>query len=395
VKNFVSTLSLFVLGLCINVFLSGCGSVSATSPSPTPTPVSSGPTPTPTPGTPTPTPTPAAAHGTFVYSSNSSGQTVGYKLNADGSLTALAGSPFAVDGTLAAAGSFLVAESSNSISTYQVDASSGALTQAGTGATGTSGRGVFGLAGDSKNVYVSAVIPSNALTGTTGVYGFAMDANGTLTPLPGSPYVFQSCDFCDSPITMALNNNFLVVGGAGMQALGDISTYTRADTGVLSFAQFLGANGEQAVTMQHPVGHFAYALDFNNGIAEFSIEKTGTPTLGTVQFLFSTSDLTVDATGKFLLAVDDTGVVHVFSINPTSGAFSQIGTSEAAGNGTLGITMDPSGRFVILTQSTLNAPLGTVNQITVFTFDPTTGGMKKLQSYPQAAMPGKATIIAK
>jgi 6-phosphogluconolactonase (cycloisomerase 2 family) len=106
--------------------------------------------------------------------------------------------------------------------------------------------------------------------------------------------------------------------------------------------------------------------------------------------------MVIDPTNKFLLVVDNAGVVHVFAINPANGSVSQIGTSETAGNGATGIAMDPTGRFVIVTQSALGTNLpSTANQLTVFTFDPASGAMKKLQSYPQPNTPSKAIFVAR
>jgi 6-phosphogluconolactonase (cycloisomerase 2 family) len=94
--------------------------------------------------------------------------------------------------------------------------------------------------------------------------------------------------------------------------------------------------------------------------------------------------------------VDNAGIVHVFAIAPADGSLSQIGTSEAAGNGATGIAMDPSGHFVIVTQSATGTNLpSTTNQLTVFTFDPASGAMKKLQSYPQSNTPGRVIVIAR
>jgi 6-phosphogluconolactonase (cycloisomerase 2 family) len=58
--------------------------------------------------------------------------------------------------------------------------------------------------------------------------------------------------------------------------------------------------------------------------------------------------------------------------------------------------MDPSGRFVVVSQSASSTNLpGALNQITVFTFDPGTGAMKKLQSYPQPQAPGAIVMVAR
>lgn len=376
--------SVLVLGLLMIAFLTGCGGVSATTPRPTPTP-----TPSPSPN-PSPSPTPAA-HGTFVYFSTSASDTVGYKLNPDGTLVPLAGSPFAVSGSLAAAGNFLAASSNNIVSTFNVDPATGTLSAAGSG----SANGAGAITADSRNVYVTGSIPAN---NSTGIYGFAISGNGALTALAGSPYTFTgACDFCDVPFALALNNNVLIQGGVGFHTVGDFTTYARGAGGVLGKAQILGTDAENRVAIQRPAGNFSYALNTDDSnLTEFTIGADGKPTPGSGLFTGSGQDMVIDTTNKFLLVVDNAGVVHVFVISPANGSMSQIGTSEAAGNGANGIAMDPSGRFVIVTQSATGTNLpSTANQLTVFTFDPASGAMKKLQSYPQTSTPGKVVVMAR
>jgi 6-phosphogluconolactonase (cycloisomerase 2 family) len=349
----------------------------------------------PTPPGATPTPTPAAAHGTFVYVSNSSSsstaQVNAYRMNADGTLMLLPGSPFTVNGFPAdtPAGNFLVTASRNMVFTYAVDPASGALTLAGSAAV--VGPGV--VVADSKNIYMSGSIPAS---NSTGIYGFAVSANGTLTPLAGSPYVFtQACDLCDVPSALALNNNFLVQGGTGFHAGGDFTVYPRGGDGILAPAQILGTSSLESVAIQHPTGNFAYGLDIDDAlIIVFSIAANGHATPTPVQSTVFDQDLLVDTTGRFLLAPDNQGAVHVFAINPSSGGLSETGASEAAGPNPGDIIMDPSGHFVLMTQGANPNFAGSVNQITVFTFDPGTGAMKKLQNYPQPGPPA-VTVIAR
>ncbi len=225
-----------------------------------------------------------------------------------------------------------------------------------------------------------------------------MAENGALTPLTGSPYVFtQACDFCDVPFALSLNNTFLIQGGVGFHGVGDFTVYPRGVGGVLGKAQILGTDAEERVAIEHPTGSISYALNTDDfSLTEFTISPSGNAAIGAQTFANTQpEDILVDNTGRFLLLLDLTGVVHVFSINPGNGNFSQIGTSEAAGIGEGGIIMDPSGHFVFMTQvANPNFP-GSVNQITVFTFDPATGAMKKLQSYPQPNPPGGAVVIAR
>lgn len=390
-KQSIPACSVFFLCLLLVAFTVGCGGGSASTSKPTPMPT---PNPAPNPGsapspTPTPTPTPAA-HGVFLYVSNSGSQTAGYKLNPDGTLVPLAGSPFAVNGRLAAAGSFLAVSSSSTVSAFQVDPSSGALTQSGTGQVNGGGP----IAADATNVYVTGNIPAN---NSTGIYGFAVSGTGALTALAGSPYTFTSaCDLCDVPDDLALNNNFLIQGGVGFHTVGDFTVYVRGAGGVLGPAQILGTDVQTSVTIQHPTGLFSYGLDPTDSLlTEFIISSTGKAAPGAQMFVNNAQEILVDNTNRFLLVLDTTGVVHVLSINPGTGAMTQIGTSEAAGNGAFEISMDNTGRFVFVSQTANPNFPGSTNQLTVFTLDPGTGAMKKLQSYPQAAAPGRAVVIAR
>ncbi len=385
-KTFVSAFSVFTLGLFATISLAGCGSVSPISlaATPTPAPVSSNPS--------SPTPTPEA-HGTFVFSNSQDHDTpvTGYRLNSDGTLMSIPGSPFPANGFLAVSGSFLISAQDDTVVAFRIDSATGDLTLAGSG----SAPGVIAVAADGANVYAAGAL-TPAASGT-GIYGFSIAANGALTPLAGSPYFFAAgCDTCNSPLTLALNDKFLIQGGAGFHGIRNFTVYTRMAGGVLATPQTLETEAGDRVAIQHPTGKFAYALNVSNGeLASFTVDAGGNPTSGTTMFTNSGQDITVDTTGKFLLLVDLTGVVHVFAIDPATGAVSQIATSESAGNGALAIAVDTSGQFVLVSQSAavLNLP-GAANQVTVFTFDSATGALKKLQSYPVSKEPVRAVIAS-
>ena len=383
-KSFVSAFSVFILGVFATISLAGCGSVSPISlaATPTPAPVSSNPS--------SPTPTPVA-HGTFVFSNSQDHDTpvTGYRLNSDGTLAAIPGSPFPANGFLAVSGSFLISAQDDTVVAFRINPATGDLTIAGSG----SAPGVIAIAADAANVYAAgALTPAG-----TGIYGFSIAPNGALTPLTGSPYFFAAgCDTCSSPLTLTLNDKFLIQGGAGFHGIRNFTVYPRMAGGALANPQTLETEDGDRVTIQHPSGKFAYALNVSDGeLANFTVDANGSPTSGTSMFTGSSQDITVDTTGKFLLLVDLTGVVHVFTIDPATGELSQIATSESAGNGALAITMDPGGQFALVSQSAtiFNLP-GAANQLTVFTFDSTTGAMKKLQSYPLSKEPGRAVIAS-
>ncbi len=370
--------ALTVVALLVTVVtLSGCGGVSSARPTPTPNP-----TPNPSPS-PNPSPTPVA-HGTFVFVGGTAG-TDGFRLNPDGSMTAITGSPFPITGPIASGGAFLFAANGTTVTSFKVDPATGVPAAAGSAAVLTA----KAITADARNVYVAGVSSDGA---NNVIYGFSVAASGALTPLAGSPYPYtQNCDLCDQPDSMALNNNFVIVGGTGFQGAGDFTVYTRAGTGVLGPEKPLGTDEEIAVTIQHPGGNAAYGIDGTAGnIDAYHIDSAGNVkgANGFAPITFSLVDETVDPTGRFLLADDIGGTVHVFTIDPATANITSAGTSETAGEQAGQIEMDPTGRFVFLAQ-TAPAP----NQITVFSFDPASGAMKKLQSFPLSHIPGTIATV--
>jgi Lactonase, 7-bladed beta-propeller len=393
-KTLVSVRNGSLLGLLTIAFLAGCGSVSSnTAPAPTPT---SSPTPTPvvtpspTPSaTPTPSPTPTAAHGTFIFVSDTQA-TTGYRLNPDGTLSLLSGSPFPISGLLAASGKFLMVGSGNTLASYRVDPGTGVPRKVASTSVGVP----TGLAADAKDVYVASVSFNNNL-----LTGFHVSPSGALGLVPGDNFFGEVCGGCPAPNSVALNNSFVAVGATedpGNGDFGQFVIFSRASDGSVTFAGDNDGPEEDSVAIQHPNGNVGFAIDSNLGsINSYLINANGGVTAGTslspgaAPFV----DELVDATGKFLLSVDGSGVVHVFSIDSATAAFTQIGTSEAAGNGANRIIMDSTGRFVIVAQSSsAGTPPGT-DQITVFTFDPASGAMQKLQSYPVGKAPSHMTIV--
>lgn len=379
----LSAWSALVLGLLMLAFLAGCGGVSANTPGPTPTPTPN-PSPTPNPG-PSPTPTPAV-HGTFVFVNgvNAPGQpTDAYRLNPDGTLTLATGSPFPVSGMLAASGSFLAVASGNSVTSYRVDPTTGVPTAAGNAQV----IATQAVAADAHNIYVAG---STADSTNWVIYGFSIAGNGLLNPLPGTPFQLAgACDLCAQPVSIGLNNSFVIVGTSGFHGAGGILVLPRAANGVLGAPQ-PGGSAEQGAVALQPNGNAAFGIDSTFGaIDSWTLDAAGHPTAGpgvppsgTVDFI----DEVVDPTGKYLLAVDSTGVVHIFTIGANA-TLSQIGTSEPTG-GADRIAIDPSGHFVTVLQES-------PDQINVFTFDPASAAIKKVPgTFPVGKLPVRIAIVS-
>jgi hypothetical protein len=318
--------------------------------------------------------------------------TDGYRLNPDGTLTLLSGSPFAIGGMLASSGNFLMVASGNAVSSYRVNPGTGAPSKVASISVGST----LAIAADEKDVYVASTASNNSL-----ISGFHVSPSGTMSVIAGDPFFYaEVCGGCPLPNSLALNNRLLAVGAIEAPNTGDFgqfAIFTRASNGSLTFSGDFDGPEEDSVALQHPTGNVGFAIDSNLGsINSYLIDANGGVTAGTTvpaggAFFI---DEVVDATGKFLLGLDTAGVVHIFAIDSTNAGISQVGTSEPAGSGGRLIAMDPSGRFVIVAQSSsVGTPPGT-DQITVFTFDPASGAMTKLQSYPVGAKPGHMTIVA-
>jgi hypothetical protein len=379
--------------LMLAVFLAGCGSVSSSTTRPAAAPKTSPTSPTPSPSpTPLPSPTPdPAAHGTFVFVSgttSSSASTDGYRLNSDGTLTPLSGSPFPISGQVAASGSFLISVSQTGLVSYRVDAATGMPT-----AVASATVPVATLGADAHSVYLAG---ASSDIGDF-IYGFSVSDSGTLTPVPGSPYISGGpCDQCPFPLfpNLALNDKFFALSIEGYRGTGGISVYRRDSNGSLTPGGFTGFEGQSAAALQPPAGNVAFSL-ISGQITSYHLDGSGVPTQAmSLDPGFDAIDETVDATGKFLLVADSSGAVHVFTIDSTTASFSEISSSETAGDGANLMAMDPSGRFVIVAQSSEGGFLSTPDRITVFAFDPASGTVGKLQSYPMDKSPFRIAFVA-
>jgi hypothetical protein len=380
-KNSPSALSISILIFATIGFLTGCAGLTGNpAPNPTPTPV---------------------AHGTFVFVSGSTSGfatlTDGFRLNPDGSLTALSGSPFPISGQVAGSGRFLMSVSQGSLTSYRVNPVTGVPTLA---ASATIPQFVDTLGADARNVYVAG---ANDIIGNF-IYGFSVADSGALTPVPGLPQISGGpCDQCPLPLfpNLALNNNFFALSVEGYRGTGGISIYRRDSNGSLTPGGFTGFEGQSAAALQPPAGNVAFSL-ISGRLTSYQLGPNGTPSQAMTldPAGFDAVDETVDPTGKFLLVVDSSGAVHVFSIDAATADFSPVSTSEPAGDSTsvLGdgvnmMAMDPSGRFVIVAQSSEGGFLSTPDRLTVFTFDPGSGAMRKLQSYPMDKSPFRIAFV--
>jgi 6-phosphogluconolactonase (cycloisomerase 2 family) len=277
--------------------------------------------------------------------------------------------------------------SAGTVSAYRVDPQTGALSEVA---------GSPFLAGPTPNDVV--VDPTNRFLyvihgDATTLSGFALDAAGALTPLPGSPFPAVASGVAD------LWSGAVDPSGRFLYATDALTERVRGyvidpATGALSLMPGSGfALGNNADAMStHPWGRFAYggATGGSDGVSAYTIASstgalarvTGTPVWVGQRPMGSA----VDPSGRYLYvangASDD---VSSFAIHPTTG-FPGFLANTAAGDFPSGVAVAPSARFVYVAN-------GASNTISAFSLDGSTGALAAVPGAPFAGT-GHPTEVA-
>jgi len=270
--------------------------------------------------------------GKFAYVTNFGDHLAGisgtvsmFTINRDGGLTSLGTIAETGVGTTSVAlhpsGKFAyvaMARFNNAISTYSIDAASGALK-----ATQT-------IAGADEGATSVAVHPSGK---------FAYMTNGAL--LPGVP---------GSSNTISIYNIDSVTGALAL--IGTIAAGTLPSSVALD-----------------PSGQFAYATNASsNNVSMYTIDATTglLTSLGEIDAGWSPSSMAVDPSGKFAYVTNaKSNNVSMYTIDATTGALTLTGTIEA-GRLPVSVAVDPSGRFAYVANASSN-------NVSMYTIDATTG----------------------
>jgi 6-phosphogluconolactonase len=232
----------------------------------------------------------------------------------------------------------------DTLSAYEVNAVSGALTAVGTPvAAGGSPSGIVGTT-DRKYVFVGN-------PGSNNVSAFAVDgASGALTSIPGSPFAAGT-----SPQALALNHNsFLYVANAGSDNLSAYSVDpTTGALTPLTPATYATGKGPSSIAVDNPVVYGAYSAG-------------GGP-----------SSISINA---FLYVANNGGSndISAFKIDPVTGALTPVaGSPFAAGANPLSLAFGRGGKFLY----TAN-PGGTNSSISGFSVDLVSGTLSPLSGSP-------------
>ncbi|HWC20357.1 MAG TPA: hypothetical protein VG498_25300 [Terriglobales bacterium] len=304
-----------------------------------------------------------AQGGTYVYAILSSGGLGGYRLNSDGSLTALSGSPFSVAGSnIAASGTHLFAAGQNQLVVYGIDPQTGSLTAQSQAAVA----GIRQVAAAGGFVYATG-IPSS---GGWGIFAFSVAQNGTLTPVPGSPFPdIAACEPCVSPTSMTAGSKYLVTGaGEGPHGAGGFALYPRQSNGAVQRTSAIGSSSVLWLALNQTETVLYAIQDGDNSILVSSIDANGQMTL--LQDLLPPdpfNSAVPDPSGKYVVAA---GATTLLSYVLTSDGKLTTEASRAAIPGGKAI-FDPSGHFVVLANS---------SGLITFSFNASSGAFTKAGS---------------
>ncbi len=268
---------------------------------------------------------------------------------------------------------FMADAGGNNLSVHSIDEATGvlSLTQATTnGASSYS----LALTADKRFVYVANRTP-NTIT------GYAVDAvNGTLSPLPGSPYAVPT----SAPRTVSITPDSKFVYTVA-QSGNSISTFSiDAATGALTLVGTpVPTGGQPLYSVITPDGKYLYIASFNNRSVYGYAINAATGALTSIGD-FAVYDLStyaralaVDPRGKFLYVPTYSTSVGAFVIDADTGALSPVAGSPFATGGVQAsfATVEASGRFLYVTNEN-------TNNISAYSIDGTSGALSPLPGSP-------------
>lgn len=299
----------------------------------------------------------SSSAGEFLYILNPLATGINaYSMGSDGSLTAVAGSPFLVPQNVISSpvlgglmsgggGKYLYAlDQSGRILESQIDSSTGAVTFGST--SSSSGFLVGGAAIDPSgaSIYISDGIAGFTSTGNyAGVSGYSVNSStGQVSSIAGSPFPLaansQPCEVVVDPsghfVYTSLDNADAIAGFARDSVTGALTMIAGSPFPTSRTAS------QTCHLAIHPSGKFLYALNLNgHDISGYSIDSNSgalTPLPGSPFPAQNTPDvfhqpftqgpMAMDPSGKFLYVLTSEPYVAVYSVNPNSGTLSISGS---------------------------------------------------------------------
>jgi 6-phosphogluconolactonase (cycloisomerase 2 family) len=209
--------------------------------------------------------------------------------------------------------------STATIDAFQVDSTTGALTPTSFSPfplSGGASLSVLTVDGTGKYLYAS-----DTKSGFGSVYGFTIDQfSGDLTPIAGSPWALDLFFVQADP-----TGKYLM----GTDAFGGITVVTiQQGTGILQTATSFATTNPPYALAIHPNGNFVYTFALDNKIHPLAVEGYQIDSTGNLTALAGSPFTTLpgmfggkfDQDGTGLFALNTTGGVQVFVVDPATGA---------------------------------------------------------------------------
>ena len=306
----------------------------------------------------------------FAYVANyESGNLSGFKIDSDGALTPVKGSPFAAgSGPLSIAvdpdGNFIyVANQRGSYSTisgYTIDPTDGVLTPI-KGSPFPSGFNSDAIAIDPAGKFAYVANYGKGSTGYVSAYAIS-SSSGALEQVKGSPF---PAGFYVDCIAVDPTGKFVYAGlNSGFSSYGDLYAYViHRDSGALTPVKgspFFAGGDSEGIALD-PAGKHLYSVESgisNSAIYGFNVNpnsgaltrlKGKPPLTGT-----ASTEIAIEPSGKFAYITDYyAGKLSAYKIS-RGGALTQLkGSPFEVGKNTnpMGVAVDPSGKIVYTTDT--------------------------------------------
>jgi Lactonase, 7-bladed beta-propeller len=275
---------------------------------------------------------------------------------------------------------------------YQLDSSSGTMRMVAGSPFATETHGArFVMSRDAKFLYVSY---SSVGAATGSLFGYRIQADGSLVSVPGSPYA--TAEPISDPVANPGADSLYTVSYSGVLSVYAIDPSTGALT--LQSTQPFPAVATPLIT---PDGRYAYVLLVPE-VYEYSIDAAsgaltalpGSPVSLHFAEDFSPAEATIDPSGKFIYitnAVVTTGFggpAYGLAIEPQSSTVSIAWSGSPTPGPQWSVTVDSSGKYVVM--STVVTSKTTQNCFAVLTMEPTGGALQQVPGSPFPGSPGHA-----
>lgn len=266
--------------------------------------------------------------------------------------------------------------SSNTISAYAVNATSGALTPV-PGSPFATGTNPDSIAVDPSGKFAYVTTIGEPSSPSVFIYAYTINASsGALTPVAGSPF---SGGPNPTAVTVDPTGTFAFVTNQGNNTISAfrINAASGALAPVVGSPYAVGTSPQGVAA----TSKFAYVTNIADGtVSAFAIDGTSgalTPVPGSPFAAGQGPGVAVDPAGKFAYATNvSDSTVSGSAINATSGALTPVpGSPFGTGNAPAGIAVDPTGRFAFV------ADLGS-NAVSAYTISATSGALTPVAGSP-------------